>query len=219
MYAVRQAFQPDIRLESIHLRDSFSAHSGEKLVAPQPADPFPTEKPDRERGAPKQAVQGKTAWEGLDVEPTWRPNTARTWRLLHLMSLVAGAAVFLWLWRTIGPPLFILMLIALVATAVGGSIILARRRAIRQEGLFWIMAIAAENRVPLDAAVEAFAGQYRGRSHGTIMNLAHQLRGGISLPEALETKRNFAARDAVLLAWVGSPYSSWSFSSFSRSRL
>jgi protein transport protein HofC len=171
-------------------------------VASQPADPFPPEEPVRELGPPQHAEQAETARDGLDGEAASSPP-ARGWRLAHLMYLVAGVAVFCWLWRTIGPPLLILMFIALVAAAVGGSIILARRRAIRQDALLWIMAIAADNRVPLATAVEAFADQYRGKSHRRIMELAHQLSGGIALPEALRTKRKLVSRDAVLLAWVG----------------
>ncbi len=172
-------------------------------MAAQPDDPFPTEKPNQELDAPKQAAQRETAWEGLEVEAPWTPAGAASWRLVHLMYLVAGVAVFLWLWRTIGPPLLILTFIGLVAAAVGGSIILARRRAIRQDALLWIMAIAAEHRMPLAAAVDAFAGQYRGKGHRRIMELARQLRGGIALPEALANNRKLASRDAVLLAWVG----------------
>ncbi len=172
-------------------------------MAAQSDDPLQTEKPDRELSASKEVAQAKTPWEGFDVEAQRSPAGATSWRLVHLMYLVAGVAVFFWLWRTIGPPLLILMLIGLVAAAVGGSIVLARRRAIRQDALLWIMAIAAGHRIPLATAVDAFAGQYRGKSLRRITELAHQLRAGTSLPEALATNRKLASRDAVLLAWVG----------------
>jgi protein transport protein HofC len=172
-------------------------------VAAQPADHLSADKPDLELGPPERPENVKTARDGLDVEASSIPPAGGTWRLAHLMYLVAGAAVFFWLWRTIGPPLLILMFIALVAAAVGGSIALARRRAIRQDALLWIMAIAAENRMPLAAAVEAFADQYRGKSYRRAMELAHQLKAGISLPEALATRRKLASRAAVLLTHVG----------------
>jgi len=172
-------------------------------VTADPADPTPTEKTEQELVEPKKAAQADPAWEGLGVNAAWTSAGGGSWRLAHLMYLIAGVAVFFWLYRTIGPPLLILMFIGLVAAAIGGSIILARRRAIRQDALFWIMAIAAENRMPIAAAVDAFAGQYRGKSRRRIMDLAHQLRGGLSLPEALASKSKLASRDAVLLAWVG----------------
>jgi type II secretory pathway component PulF len=172
-------------------------------VPAQTADPFPTEGPDREVAARNPAANAETARGRLGAEAEWSRTSARGWRLVHLMYLVAGVALFLWLWRTIGPPLLIFTIIGLLAAAVGGSIILARRRAIRQDALLWIMAIAAENRMPLAAAVEAFADQYRGKSRRRIMKLADQLSCGNSLPEALATKRDVASRDAVLLTSVG----------------
>jgi len=119
------------------------------------------------------------------------------------MYAVAGVAAFFKLWQLIGLPLIVLLIIGLVGAVVGRAVILARRRASRQDSLLWIMAIAAENRMPLAPAVVAFADQYRGRSRGRIMELASQLDGGTSLPDALERQRKIASKDAVLLTRVG----------------
>jgi type II secretory pathway component PulF len=175
----------------------------EHAVSAEPAQPFATEKAASDRGAPEAQADGKASWGGFDVESAPSSTHAKPWRLLHLMYAVAGAAAFFKLWQTIGLPLIVLLLIALVGALVGGAVILARRRASRQDNLLWIMAIAAENRMPLAPAVVAFADQYRGRSRGRIMELARALDGGTSLPDALQRQRKIASRDAVLLTRVG----------------
>ena len=102
------------------------------------------------------------------------------------MYLVAGVAVFLWLWRVIGPPLLDFRVHR--ARGRGGRWLDHPGAAARRSGrtrFLWIMAIAAENAMPLAAAVEAFADQYGRRSRKRIMELAYLLNGGTSLPEAL----------------------------------
>jgi len=119
------------------------------------------------------------------------------------MYAVAGVATFFKLLQAIGPALIVLLFIALVGAVVGGAVILARRRASRQDSLLSIMAIAAEHGMPLAPAVMAFADQYRRGSRLRIMELARQLDGGTSLPDALARQRKLASKDAVLLASVG----------------
>jgi protein transport protein HofC len=173
-------------------------------MAVQPAEPPPSETPEAESGAArvasKPAAPDANELDWASAEPVAHDAP---WRLLHLMYLVAGVAVLLWLAIAIGPVIILFAFVALVAGAVGGSFIVARRRATRQDALLWIMAIAADHGMPLPPAVLAFADQCRGRARGRIAELARQLDAGTPLPEALESQRKLASRDAVLLAWVG----------------
>ncbi len=175
----------------------------EDALIPEPAQPFATEKPDRDRGAPPPGTDAKARLGDFEMETARSSTPTKPWRLLHLIYVVAGVALFIKLWLTIGLPLIVLLFIALMGAAVGGAVILARRRTTRQDSLLWIMAIAAENRMPLAPAVAAFADQYRGRSRARIMELANQLEGGSSLSDALARQRKIASRDAVLLTRVG----------------
>jgi len=173
-------------------------------MAAQPAEPLPTRTPDPETGAPSQAPKAVAPGQNeLDSSLAMPAGREGPWRLLHLMYIVAGFALFLWLLRLIGPVIIVFAFVALVGAAVGGSFIVARRRATRQDALLWIMAIAAEHGMPLVPAVLAFADQCRGRARDRTVNLASQLEGGTPLPEALESQPKLASRDAVLLAWVG----------------
>ncbi|MGO9465362.1 MAG: type II secretion system F family protein [Isosphaeraceae bacterium] len=169
----------------------------------EPAQPFATDKPESDRGAQEHRADAKPPGGDLEMEYARGSTHPRPWRVLHLIYLVAGAAVVFYLAVTFGPPLVVFLIIGLVGALVGGAVILGRRRASRQDSLLWIMAIAAENRMPLAPAIAAFADQYWGRSHGRIMELASELDGGTSLPEALARQRKIASRDAVLLTRVG----------------
>ena len=66
------------------------------------------------------------------------------------------------------------------------------------------MAVASEGEMPMVPAIVAFADQYRGKSHGRIMDLAMYMNyGAVSLPLRLERTPKVMSRDAVLLSWIG----------------
>ncbi len=129
--------------------------------------------------------------------------SADSWRLSHMMWLIAAIAVILFLIVKVGAPFVVFGAVLLFAMAVGAGVILARRRSTQQDSLLWIMAIAAEGNMPLAPTVAAFADQYRGKYRRRIMNLAAELDSGRSVPEALENVRRVVSRDALLLARVG----------------
>jgi protein transport protein HofC len=147
-----------------------------------------------------------------DIPPDWletwyseRESAARagSWRLSHLMWLVAIIAVILWLIITIGPPVVAGGVVLLFAMAIGTGVILARRRSTQQDSLLLILAIAAEGKMPLAPTVAAFADQYKGKYRHRMMNLAAELDRGQSVSDALASVHRIVSRDALLLARAG----------------
>jgi type II secretory pathway component PulF len=157
--------------------------------------------------APASAKGSKSPAE-MDLADYPSPQRSTPWRLSHMMYLVAGVAVFLWLvilvYDSILLVFFIMAgIIFAFAMVMGVGVIQARRRSTRQDSLLWVLAIASEHEMPLTPAVAACAEQYWGPAYARIMGLAARLNGGTMLPEALEQSRGVVSRDAVLLAWVG----------------
>ena len=146
----------------------------------------------------------------LKMEPADYPLPRRStpWRLSHMMYLVAGAAVLLWVGILVYDSILLVFfimagIIFAFATAMGVGVIQARRRSTRQDSLLWVLAIASEHGMPLTPAVAACAEQYWGPAYARIMGLATRLNEGTMVPDALEQTRGVVSRDAVLLAWVG----------------
>lgn len=138
-----------------------------------------------------------------DEEDFNRPARHGPWRLSHLMILVVVVALLLWVWIMLGPVSVLLLGLAAIVLAITSGFILARLKATRHDALLSILAIAAERGMPLAPAVAAFADQFRGGSHGRVMNVASQLNAGTPLPEALNTPSRAVSRDAILMAWIG----------------
>lgn len=154
-------------------------------------------------------VDGDDAATRLDAEISGPRPGPQPLRLSHLMYLIAGIAVVCWLLilaidsKVIGALLVMGGIAFLFGAVMGGTVILARARATRQDALLSVLAIAAERGMPLAPAVLAFADQYRGLSYRRIMSLAAWLNWGQSLPEALERSGKLVSRDALLLTWAG----------------
>ena len=115
------------------------------------------------------------------------------WRLSHLMFLIVGVAITMWLFILVGSVLILTGFVGLVAAVIGGRWILRGVRTTRQDSLLWVMAIAAEQKMPLAPAVAAFADQYRGRSYRKIAALSDQLNAGAMVPEAFEGTRKLVS--------------------------
>ncbi len=126
-----------------------------------------------------------------------------------MMYLVAAVALLMWVGMllfdaaAIGAIIVFGGIVLLFSSAMGFGSFLARRRAIRQDSLLSVLAIATERGIPLAPAVAAFADQFRGQLRWRIMNLAADLNQGTALAAALERQPKLASRNAVLLAWVG----------------
>jgi type II secretory pathway component PulF len=125
------------------------------------------------------------------------------WRLRHLLYLIVGVALILWLIITFQGIIIPLIILMGIATAVGLAVILARGRSSQQDSLIWMLSIAADHQMPLATTIAAFADQYAGRYRRRILRMAALLDSGQSLPEALESTPRVASRDTVLLAHAG----------------
>jgi len=140
------------------------------------------------------------AWRSELAEALTRP---RPWRLSHLLYLIMGVAFVLWMivaFEGVVIPLFIVLGVSVLA---GAGVVLARGRTSQQDSLLWMLAIAAEHRMPLATTTAAFADQYSGRYRRRVLRVAALLDSGASLADTLEQTSRVASRDAVLLVRMG----------------
>ncbi len=172
-------------------------------------EPFASNETDQPADLPAAAAAPQPE-EDVSLDPAvYAKSRLQPWRLSHLMILIAGLAVLLWLGvLLLGSAAIIFMMVSSIflfafTILMGTGAILARRSSTRQDSLLWLLAIAAERNMPMAPAVAAFADQYRGTYYRRVMDLAAQLNWGTALPEALQRARKIVSRDAVLLAWVG----------------
>jgi type II secretory pathway component PulF len=111
------------------------------------------------------------------------------------MLLIAGIAVLLWTWVTLGMMTIPFAVIGLMVMTITSGFVLARLRTARQDALLSILAIAAERGLPLGPAIAAFADQFRGAAHRRVMSIAAEIDAGMPLPDALEGPDPHAERD------------------------
>ncbi|MCX7428371.1 MAG: type II secretion system F family protein [Planctomycetia bacterium] len=78
-----------------------------------------------------------------------------------------------------------------------------RRQIARESALLWALAAAAERFIPLVPAIEAFADEQRGMWSRRARYLAHMLRLGVPLPEAVQRSPGVIPREAVPLVRIG----------------
>ncbi|MDG3004020.1 type II secretion system F family protein [Paludisphaera mucosa] len=130
-------------------------------------------------------------------------SAAEPWRLWHMLVLVLNVAVFLWAYTAIGGWAVVLLILLLVTLIVGWVFMAIRGHASQQHALLWMLAIAAEHRMPLATTVEAFANQYRGWFRRRVLRLAALLDQGASLSFALRDVRGLASADSAMLVEMG----------------
>ncbi len=161
--------------------------------------------PDLSGEPPGSGAKQHSSQEWLDRWMAEERISARgnSWRVSHMMWVVAAFALLFWIMAEVGALVVLGGIVMLFAMAIGAGVILARRRSTQQDSLLWILAIAAEAKMPLAPTVAAFADQYGGNYRRRIMNLAAELDSGRSVPEALESVRRVVSRDALLLARMG----------------
>lgn len=98
-----------------------------------------------------------------------------------------------------GPSAILLIFIAPAVALIVYAQYLATQRRI----LLSVLAIATQQDVPLVPALEAFAGELRGRGRRWAMRLVRLLEGGLTLPEAIQESRSAVPEFAAVYAQVG----------------
>jgi protein transport protein HofC len=157
----------------------------------------------RDEGARKKAQETAASDVGAGKGPEWAkdlatlapPRAKEPWRLSHLMLLIAGIAVLLWTWVTLGMMTIPFAVIGLIVMTITSGFVLARLRTARQDALLSIIGIAAERGLPLGPAIAAFADQFRGAAHRRVMSIAAEIDAGMPLPDALEGPDSHPERD------------------------
>lgn len=124
------------------------------------------------------------------------------WRLWHMIVLILLAALFLWAWTTIGLWAVVLLVFLAVALGIGWSITAVRGASSQRYALLWMLAIAADHKMPLATTVEAFAGQFRGAYRRRVRRLAARLNQGAPLSHALRSVHGLSSPDANILIEV-----------------
>ncbi|MBI3466106.1 MAG: type II secretion system F family protein, partial [Planctomycetes bacterium] len=126
--------------------------------------------------------------------------------LTKLYKRLDALSVIAWCWVVLGTitacvatfggfPLLVLILV---------WIVVGMRRSSQQDGLIWVLAIAAQKKLPLAPAVEEYGEQCRGRYRRRVLELADRLSAGESLPDALDADPRLvppAARVAARVGW------------------
>lgn len=141
-------------------------------------------------------------------KPGAPPPLAHSWRsgftLRRLMIIVLCAAITFALLRNFAIPILFLFLtlgpMVLVAAIV---VILVQRRRVQQDALLHVLAIGAEQNMPLAPGLNAFAGLCGRSFRWRTQALGRLLQNGMPLPQALARVPGVLSRPAALLASVG----------------
>lgn len=124
-------------------------------------------------------------------------------RLLVAIGIVVGTALFVLAWSWTGPLAVILLVLFTIAMVVGASFMAIRSRDSQRYALLWLLAIAADHRMPLANSVEAFAGQYRGDFRRRVVRLAALLAEGSGLSAALRKVAGLTSAETAMMVEVG----------------
>jgi type II secretory pathway component PulF len=133
--------------------------------------------------------------------PSGIPLSRTGIRLRHLMYIIVYVALILAMGKELGvvSTLFFLAASALVWIFVT----IAQQQVTQKEALLWVLSIAAARRMPLGQGVEAFAALSTGPFRRRVLGLAHLLKAGLPLPDALERIPGVIPASAAVLARVG----------------
>ncbi len=119
------------------------------------------------------------------------------WSGLGWIVVVVGLTVFsivLTGWLTL----------LIMPIVIGGLVfVVLRRRAVEQDSLLWVLALAAERNRPLGPAVSALAQQTSGVYRLRALRLAECLNYGMPLPDSLDFVRTSTTATAKVMVRVG----------------
>lgn len=142
---------------------------------------------------------------GGPVGESWggAASIAEPWRLSTLMVVVLAIALVLWAFVMMGPWAVVLLLLFAIVMLVGAVFMTIRSRASQRYALLWMLAIAADHRMPMATTVGAFAGQYRGGFRRRVARMADLLGQGAGVAYALRAIRGLASAESAMLVEVG----------------
>lgn len=141
---------------------------------------------------------------GPDGEPkVGATSIDEPWRLSHMIALVFGAALFFWAYARIGAWAVVLLVVFTIVMAGGAVFLRLRSRDTQRYALLWMLAIAADHRMPLGTSVEAFAGQYRGAFRRRMIGLAALLDQGAGVSYSLRAVPGLASAESAMMVEVG----------------
>ncbi|WP_337173979.1 type II secretion system F family protein [Paludisphaera sp.] len=143
---------------------------------------------------------------GPEVSPGAKAGASSaggSWGLARALGVVLAAALFVWAWSWTGPLAVILLVLFTIAMVVGASFMAIRGRDSQRYALLWMLAIAADHRMPLATSVEAFAGQYRGGFRRRVVRLAELLSKGTGLSVALRQVPGLMSAETAMMVEVG----------------
>jgi type II secretory pathway component PulF len=159
---------------------------------------------------------GDDMTRGTGDEP--RTAAAQPSALLRVLTLVLCGLLMLWgllltpliFWplafsgvgNVVGWTVIPLVFLA-IAFVVGASFMGSRSRESQRYALLWMLAIAADHRMPLATSVEAFAGQYRGAFRRRVAGLAALLSKGMGLSSALRAIPGLTSEETAMIVEVG----------------
>lgn len=124
-------------------------------------------------------------------------------RLFRVLGIVVVPALFIWGYIWTGPLAVFLLVMFTIAMVVGGSFMAIRGRDSQRYALLWMLAIAADHRMPLATSVEAFAGQYRGGFRRRVVRLATLLAEGAGLSFAIRQVSGLMSAETAMMVEVG----------------
>jgi len=143
-------------------------------------------------------IRGPGDASGVGAEWVDRP-----WPLVRALLAVVGVVLLVWVVYLLGPLPLVPVALALMAIVVGWLFMAIRGWDGQRYSLLWMLAIAAERRMPMATSVEAFADQYRGGFRRRVRQLAALLEGGAGLAFALRRVPGLASGETTMMVELG----------------
>jgi protein transport protein HofC len=140
-------------------------------------------------------------WALSRAQRTFQPGRMNVRRLL--MRIAGWTLLMLGLFAGIGLMTHAFVVLTWTATAVVLIFIWGRYRNEEAQALLWVLAVAAERKIPLEAAVRALAVERTGMARLAILDLADYLAAGVPLSLALRRSRIASPPEVLLAADIG----------------
>lgn len=122
----------------------------------------------------------------------------------HMMFAVVVAALSIWVLKDYGRFLLVFgITVSPVLLICGAVVAILKQQATRQEAFLSVLAIAAENRLPIAPGSEAFADLCSGGFRRRALAFSYLLDSGVPLPQALASVPALLPPGSIALAGAG----------------